>query len=322
MRVSLAIAGVLGAAFFGVEAWLGRIALAAREPRVAADIQVGVGLILLVAYLPGAFAAAVRAAERTLLELAPAFLRRGEAEAAALRVVGRRETAQLRRVGVIGAIAGLALVLATNLTIETWFLWQLPPEAIAHRVVLAPLGWFTARSGLVVWHESWRLAHLGANALRIDLLDLRPLAPLARAGVRHALMSAGVVSLLLVGFRDPSVAPGLPFVVAAAAIANLALSAAALWLAVKGGHDAIQREKERALEAANLAIRALQQPGARHAPGALADALGWKRYVADAPDWPIDFPTLQRFVVPLALPFASLLAGAFLQVLLERLIPG
>lgn len=302
MRVSFAIAGVLGAAFFGVEAWLGRIALAARSPNVAADIQVGVGLILLVAYLPGALAATVRAAERTLLELAPVFRRRGEAEEAAADVLGRRETPSLRRAGVIGVIVGLTVPFATNLTIETWFLWELPPEAIAHRLVLAPLGWFTARSGLVVWRESWRLAQLGAHALRVDLLDLRPLSPLGRAGVRHALMSAGVVSLLLVAFRDPTVAPGLPFVVGAATVANLALSVTSLWLAVKGGHDAIAREKARAAEAANVAIRGLQTQGARHAPGALADALGWKSLVAGAPDWPIDFPTLQRFIVPLALP--------------------
>lgn len=322
LRVSLTIAALLGSAFFAAEWWLGRLELAAREPDIAADMQVAVGLIALVAYLPGAFAGAVRAAERTLLELAPAFARRGEAQAAAAQVAGRREDAALRRAGVTGAGVGLLVPFATNLTVATWYLWELPPEAIAHRVALAPLGWFTARAGVVVWRESRRLADLGANALSVDLLDLRPLAPLARAGVRHALLGAGALSFLLLGFRDPSVAPGLPFVVAVASLANVALSVAALWLAISGGHAAIQREKARALEAANVAIRGLRAPGARHAAGALADALAWKRFVAETPDWPIDFPTLQRFVIPLALPLASLLGGAFVQVLLERLVPG
>jgi hypothetical protein len=322
LRVSLAVAGLSGGAFFAAEAWLGRIALAVREPHVAGDIQVAIGLILLLAYFPGAFAGSVRAAERTLRDLAPSFVRRSEAAEEAASVWGRRETARLWRVGCVGVAVGLLIPFATNLTVATWFLWELPPEAIAHRLALGPLGWFAARSGLVVWRESWRLAHLATRALRVDLLDLRPLAPLSRAGVRHGLVGAGALSLLLVGFSGPTVAPGLPFVVAVASFANLALSATALWRAVKGGHEAIQREKARALEAANVAIRGLQRPGASHAPGALADALAWKRFVAEAPDWPIDFPTLQRFVVPLALPLASLLIGAFLQVLLERLIPG
>ena len=111
-------------------------------------------------------------------------------------------------------------------------------------------------------------------------------------------------------------------VVAGVSLANLALSAAALWLAIRGGHRAIQDEKRRASEAADLALRSLRTAGARHAAGALADALAWKRFVAEAPDWPIDFPTLQRFVIPLSLPFASLLGGALLEVLLGRWLAG
>jgi hypothetical protein len=320
--VSAAVAAALGAAFLAVEWELGRIQLAAREAHVAADLQAALGLIALVAYLPGAFAGAVRAAERTLRELAPAFVRPDEALEAAARVIGRREDAALRRAGVIGAGIGLLIPLATNLTLSTWAVWELPPEAIAHRMALAPLGWFVARAGAVVWRESRRLAGLGESALRVDLLDLRPLAPLARAGLRHALLSAGALSLLLVAFRDPSIAPGLPFVVAGASLLNVAMSAATLWLALSGGHRAIQREKARAQEAANVVLRGLTARGATHAPGALADALAWKRFVAQAPDWPIDFPTLQRFVIPLALPLASLVAGALLQTLVERLIPG
>jgi hypothetical protein len=320
--MSFALAAALGAAFVAVEWWLGRIELLGRDAHVAADFRVALGLIALVAYLPGAFAAAVRGAERTLRELAPAFARRGEAEAAAASVMGRHEDAALRRAGVIGAVVGLAVPLATNLGIETWFLWKLPAEAVVHRLLLVPFGWFTVRGGAVVWSESRRLASLGATALRVDLLDLRSLAPLASAGIRHAFLSAGALSILLVGLRDTHVAPGMPFVVALASIANVAFGALALWLALRGGHEAIAREKRRANEVAEIAIRGLRAPGAQHAAGALADALAWKRFVAEARDWPIDLPTLQRFVVPLALPLASLLGGAFLEAAFGRLIQG
>jgi hypothetical protein len=322
VRLSLSVALSLGAAFVVAEALLGRLELLAREPHAAADFRVALGLIALVAYLAGAFAGAVRGAERTWDELAPAFVRPAEAVAARASVTGRVATPLLRRLGWIGAAVGLAIPLATNLGIDTWFLPELPPEAIAHRVLLGPLGWLSFRCGGVVWRESRRLAALGAGSLRVDLLDLRPLAPLARAGIRHALLGAGALSVLLVGLRDTSVAPGLPFVVALASLANLALSGLALWLALRGGHEAIAREKERANAAADGALRALRTPGAKHAAGALADALAWKRFVAGAPDWPIDFPTLRRFVLPLALPLASLAASAFLEVTLARLMPG
>jgi hypothetical protein len=320
-RMSLAIAATLGAAFVALEHALGRIALLESEAHVAADFQVGLGLIALVAYWPGAFAAAVRGAERTWRELAPALALRSQADAPP--PPGRVETRALRRVGLVGAAVAVGIPLATNLELATWVLWELPPEAIAHRLLLLPSGWLAARFFAVVWGESRRLAALGApGRLRVDLLDLRPLAPLARAGMRQALLGAGALSVLLVAFRDPSVAPGFAYVVATASAANFVFCLFALWLAVRGGHQAIQREKAHATETADLALRALRQPRAAHAAGALADALAWKRFVAQAPDWPIDFPTLQRFVIPLALPLASLLAGVWLQVLLERLLRG
>jgi len=156
----------------------------------------------------------------------------------------------------------------------------------------------------------------------VDLLDLSPLTPLALAGLRHAFLNAGALSILLLGLRETGVAPGMPFVVALASIANFALGMLGLWLALRGGHEAIGREKQRASEAADTAIRGLRGAGARHAAGALADALAWKRFVAEAPDLPIEFPTLQRFVIPFGLPFASLLAGAVLEVAIGRLIPS
>lgn len=322
MRVALAVAVALGAVFVAVEAALGRFALLATDAHVAADFQIALTLIALVAYLLGAFAGAVRGAERTLLELARSFVRSSEAEAARSSVVGRVSSPRLRRVGLVGAGSGLLIPLATNLRFETWFVWELPPEAIAQRVLLAALGWGVARFGAVVWAESRRLSVLGAGALRVDLLDLRPLAPLASAGLRHALLSAGVLSVVVVGFRDTSVALGLPFVIALGCVANVALSGAVLWLALRGAHAAIAREKAAAEAAANVVIRAVRLPGARHAPGALADALAWKRFVADAPDWPLDFPTLRRFVLPLALPLASLAGGAVMEALVTRVLGG
>jgi hypothetical protein len=322
-RVALAVAAGLAAVFMGAEWALGRLPLLATNAHVPADFQVALGLIAIVAYMAGAFPTAVRGAERTLRELAPAFLRPAEAAEAAAAVSGRAESADLLRTGAFGVLGALAIPLATNLELATWALWELPPEAVAHRILLVPLGWTVPRFTRVVWLESRRLARLGADTLRVDLLDLRPLEPLARAGIRHALLFAGALSLLVVGFRDTTgIAPGLWVVLALAMLTNLVLCGLVLALALRGGRAAIAREKERAAAAADVAIRALRAPGAQHSAGALADALAWKRFVADAPDWPIDFPALRRFVLPLALPLLSLFASAYLDRVLTRLPPA
>jgi hypothetical protein len=318
LRIALAIGLALVAAFLALEIGLGRTALLMSDAHVAADFQVGFALCALVAYLSGAFAGGVRGAERSLLLLAPAFAQREDAALALADVTGRVETPLLRRVGIAGIAVALLIPIATNLGIETWFLHQLPPEAIVHRALLIPLGWLAPRSGLVVWRESRRLSVLGASALRVDLLDLRPLAPLASAGLRHALLNAGLLSVLVIGFQGASVAPGLPYVVASAFLASLVLTLLAAWFALRGGHQAITREKARAEADANARIRALQAAGAQVAPGALADLLAWRAHLARLPDWPVDLPALQRFVLPLALPLASLLAGALLEKLLGR----
>ncbi len=322
LRIGLAISLALATAFVGLELALGRLASLGSDAVRAADFQIALGMIALVGYQLGAFAAVVRGAERTWQELAPAFVRRADAEAAGATVAGRRESWKLRRLGAIGVGVGLMIPLATHLTIETWFFGKLELEAIAHRVLLIPLGWAVFRFSAVVMSESRRLAALGAGALRVDLLDLRPLAPLARAGIRHALLVAGAVSILLVAFRDLRTAPSLPVVIALVSASNVVLSVFTLWLALRGGHAAIAREKALAGATADTAIRALRSPGAKHTTGALADALAWKGFVADAPDWPIDFPMLRRFVLPLALPLASLLASSFLEAAFSRVLPG
>jgi len=317
LRLAIAAFALLGCLLVVLELLLGRFPVLGREPLVASD-RLALALIGLVSYLLGAFPAAVRGAERTLRELAPACLDPLQAAESLADVTGRRRTSRLTRIGVFGAALFLLVPLATNLTPETWVLWRLTPEAIVHRLLLGPLGWFVARLTAVMWIESRRLAALGASALRIDLLDLRPLAPLARAGLRHTLFGAGQISFLGIAFLDDNVAPGLPFVLALGCAANVAFSAAALWLPLRGAHAAIVREKDAELARSTAQLRARAEAGAREAPGSLADTLAWRRHVEAVPDWPIDLPTLRRFALYLAIPLGSWLGGALVELLVSR----
>ena len=319
LRLSLAAFALLASLFVASEALLGRLPLLARESYVVSDFRIALALIGLLAYLLGAFAAAVRGAERTIRELTPAFREPSRAAESLAEVTGHRRSGRLLRIGVFGAVAFLLVPLAANLTPASWAVWLLTPEAIVHRLLLAPLGWLALRINGLMWIESRRLAALGRSALRIDLLDLRPLEPLARAGLRHVLIGAGQISFLGIAFLDDQVAPGLPFVLAVGCLANLALSAAALWLPLRGVHQAIVREKQSELARSTALLRARAEAGGREAAGALADALAWRTYVEGVPDWPIDLPTLRRFVLYLAIPLGSWLGGAVVDLLVSRI---
>ena len=177
LRLGLAAFVVLASLLVALELLLGRFPVLGREPYVASDFRIALALIGLVAYLLGAFPAAVRGAERTLRELAPAFLDPAQAAESLADVTGRRRSLRLARVGWLGAALFLLVPLATNLTPETWYVWRLSPEAIVHRLLIGPVGWLATRLNALMWIESRRLAALGASALRIDLLDLRPWHP-------------------------------------------------------------------------------------------------------------------------------------------------
>lgn len=318
LRLALAIGFGVGAVFLGVEAALGRLALmagAATHPR--GDFRVALVMIVLLAYLPAAFTSAARGTRRTVAELAPA-LTCTPAELAALREqAGRFEPLALRRAGLIGAALMLAIPLATNLDLDTWAVWKLPVEAIFHRLLLPLLGWFTGRFVYALMVESRRLSRLGRERLRVDLLDLPALAPLARQGLRQAGLTVGLVSILAFALFDRDIAPALPVVLAVGLAATLAIAATALLLPARGARDAIVAAKRADLEACTAQIRAARAGKPTLDRRTLADLLAWRGYVAALPDWPFDTPTLLRFAAYLAIPLGSWLGGALVERAVE-----
>ena len=90
LRLGLAAFVVLASLLVALELLLGRFDVLGSELHAASDFRIALALIGLVAYLLGAFPAAVRGAERTLRELAPAFLDPTQAPEALAEVTGRR----------------------------------------------------------------------------------------------------------------------------------------------------------------------------------------------------------------------------------------
>jgi hypothetical protein len=318
-RLSLAIAAALGTAFLALEVALDRFPLVLAGGHTRGDFRVATVMIALIAYLPAAYVLAVSGTRRALDEIAPVLRCTPDEQAALRNRAGRFDPRALRRAGLCGIALALLVPLATNPLPETYSLRTLPPEANVHRLLLPMLGWLGARFVFAVISGSRRLSRVGREMVRVDLIDLRPLAPLARQGLRQALLCAGVLSILALTLRDVDIAPGLPAVVAACLAASTALSAIALALPVRGAHQAIVAAKHVELEACTEELRALRD-GRPRAGRSLADLLAWRTFVESVPEWPFDAPTRLRFALYLAIPLGSWLGGALVEKLVDRLL--
>jgi hypothetical protein len=320
LRLALAIAAALVLCLLAIEAAFDRFAVLASGPvHARGDFRLALVMIGMVAYLPGAFAYAVQGARRALEELAPA-IRCTPTELAALREeAGRFEPRALRRAGLAGVGLMLLVPLATNLELDTWAVWLLPSEAVFHRLLLPGIGWFGARFVYAVLTESQRLSRIARERVAVDLLDLRPLAPLARQGLRQALLVAGLLSLLSLALIDRDVAPALWMVLACGLAASGSLSLAALALPVRGARAAIIAAKQAELERVDTDLRRARE-GQAPAGRSLADLIAWRSLVAAVPEWPFDAPTLLRFALYLAIPLGSWLGGAVVDRLVDTLL--
>ncbi len=328
LRLGVALAAVLLGVFLCTEAALGRLELVFSRPggHLRGDFRLAIGMILILAYLPPAFTVAVRGARRAVEELAPALRCTPAERDALIEQTGRFERAELRRAGLLGMLLMTLVPLATNLTLWTYVFWLLPPEPVAHRVLLLPIGWFAARFIFAMLRESRRLSRIGRELVHVDLLDLGPVSPLTRQGLRQAFLAAGLLALLALFLGDVDLAPGLVVVVSGGLLAGSAVSATALSLPVRGVHTAIALAKRAELDWCDGAIRraraASEAPhGAEPSAGpSLADLVAYRGLVASVSEWPFDAPALRRFVLYLAIPLGGWLGGALVERLVDMVI--
>ena len=97
----------------------------------------------------------------------------------------------------------------------------------------------------------------------------------------------------------------------------LAAAAAALLLPLRGARQAIVAAKRSELDWCDAALRraraALECDTAPIGARSIADLAAWRGVVAAVHEWPLDAPTLRRFVLVLGLPIGSWLGGAFVE---------
>ncbi len=166
---------------------------------------------------------------------------------------------------------------------------------------------------------SRRFARLGREHAVVDVLDQRPLTPIARRGVPAALVPILLISIFSLLFVSGSAGEAVPFTQALVVI----IAAISLLLPVHGVHLRLAEQKRERLARLAGAIRATEAPVLAARPGEAAGAaahlqtlLALRAQVAGAREWPWDVPTLVRFALYLAIGLGSWLGGA----LVERVV--
>jgi len=222
----------------------------------------------------------------------------------------------------VACAGGVAAGTAINLLVNA----ILPPGSAAledrsWRFVRDVTIWvFAIRLIVVVIGSSQRVSRLSERAARIDLLDLRGLAPLARIGLRSAFAFALAASMIAAMASDELALPVTLLTVALVA----ALGALSLLVPVRGAHRAIRAAKDAELRAVRGAIARARTAalvgGVESAEAAprLGGLLALEARIAAVSEWPFDVGTFVRFFVFLALPLGSWIASALVEWLVAH----
>lgn len=282
-------------------------------------LSIGWAMVLPVAFL--------RASSTCSAELRPAL-------AASAGEVGRDPMRELLPSKTwLRAAGGLALVLAP-VGDFFWFsslsesLWpERPLRWLVFGVVQdACLGWFAFRGIAVLLAVGQQFSTLGRE-LRVDVLDLRPIAPIGALGLQLALLMlvAFALGAPLIGASLLIESREIGILVALSMCLPLALGGVVLILPTRGVRQAILRAKDAELdrvrgEIAREREAALGPSGEqkRRSSETLAGLLAYEERVLSVRAWPFDLPVLLRLAAYTLLPLASWIAAAVVERALDR----
>jgi hypothetical protein len=262
----------------------------------------------------------VRSVRRDLDALAPALAIEPSELAAERAGIGLFSPSALLAAGIGGVAAGIAVYSIVNAI--------LPPGHAAlddrsWRFVRDVTIWtLSIRLMLVVIETSQRVSRLSERTARIDLLDLRGLAPLVRIGLRSALAFALAASMIAAMGSDEL---ALGVTLTTMAIVGT-VGAFTILLPVRGVHRAIRAAKDAELLAVRGAIARARTAavvgGAATAEDAmrLGGLLAFEARIAGVGEWPFDVGTFVRFGLFLALPLGSWIAGALVEWGVSRVL--
>lgn len=275
---------------------------------------------VLFAYPPTATALLRRGRLRDLRDLRP-VLDCGEAGFA--RAV--RETVCVPRLRLAASGLAGALVLGAMPVFDpAYWLESRPaltqPEMLFHLLRMSSTGWLVGHAFATEGTGAAGLYRVGVRWLRIDLLDLRPLAPFARAGQRGAFAWVLAASLVSLFWLSPAVVNSNGAIIGAI----LLLVTIGFFFSIYGAHQSIRAAKQRALASLNVQIRrngeALMQGRTLEDAPRIADLVALHSFLERVREWPIGVPTILRGALIAALAIGSWLGGALVEQLLQRVL--
>ncbi len=281
---------------------------------------------LLVGFLPTAVWYLGLASQRTSRELRPLW-RNSDAEIDAIRAEQPSPTTR-------GFwLAGLAGVLIATLWVSY----------VVNRIPLASFlleGWnhhrvFTYGVNLAIWTIGAQIVYLGSRSMlggslydqlswNLDLLDLRPLAPVERERTTIALVLIvwiSIVSLTMLDLIQRSIVVPIGFL-----LLCLAWIAAIVILPMRGVQRLISRLKQEELDRVAAAISgdrsalADSRLAAQAETLSLADLLAYRDTITSVREWPVRSPMFLRVFLLLMIPVASWIGGALVERMLGSVL--
>ncbi|MEE8507513.1 MAG: hypothetical protein V3T07_00485 [Myxococcota bacterium] len=272
---------------------------------------------LLLGYTPALVWIGRRATARDLHALRPA-LQLSDGEFAALREkmmsIDRRA---LRLAGSVGAVANVVILANAPDLFNPLGRWPEAPAGVLWDFGwMAGLGWLVFRALAHDLRMARALSRIGEREASLDLLDMRPLAPLNRWGLRTVLLWAiwfAIISLFWVG-------PVTNLGNALGVLPLLVVTVAALLLPVNGLRRRVRARKREELAQVGEEIRRLRDEGIGVEPGdaRLANWIAYRSLIEAVHEWPFDVSTLLRFSLYVMLGAGSWLGAALVERVLDR----
>ena len=318
--VGVGIAGLLLGAYFGVEYARGQISAVlsgSAEPHIPAHFRSIAIHSIMLGFLPTALVYLARWSRENYRELEPL-----------LRPVAGDERMPeewltplpTQLAGIIGIGVLFVAFFIVPGTITQWAdldYWVF--EHTFEIVLLFPMGWLGGRLLWALRGYSVRISQLASRLESVDLLDLAPLYPFVRQGLRSALIAVLAVSIVMAHLGSAIIpTTGLYFTAAA----MFAVATSSLLLPVRGVRQRIREEKHKRLAELREAIKAGERDALtrNRAVDNLPGLLALEARVEAVREWPFDTPSVVRFFFYVSLGLGSWIGGAAVERLLDHLL--
>ncbi len=275
---------------------------------------------VLIGFIPAALVIAGRGVDHDLQQLRPR-LPCSDAEVVDIR-------SAVSSVGYVGraftlswVIGGAALVFADPSLTRQAEPSLTNPAFLWHLFRIPVFSWMIATLIVFDFNAARTYLHMGRHLIKVDLLDIPSLSPIARRGLRSALtwvVFSIIFSLFWLG-EDTASEQNMPLLAIV-----LTMATATFIVPLIGVHNNILAVKQAELDRLRDQIRvehvALtnQPPGQQLDSPRLANHIAYYQLIERAREWPIDAASLLKFLLYLFIGLGSWLGGAVVERLLER----